>query len=431
MRRASLLALLLAVPALLGQGADDYARAAKLYSKVNDAVPGQRLDARWLPDGTLAYRRADGKLVRVGADGKRGSVEKLPARSRRPVRPWQAPSPSGNRAPKGGLSAFVRDRNVFLRQGKEETALTRDGTAKDGYSGEFVWSPDGSRFVALRIRAGQRRVIHLLESSPRGSVVPRLHTLRYDKPGDDLDVTTPRLFDARTKKEIPLDAKLWPQPWSIDEFRWADDSKSFTFAYNARGHQALRIIEVDAATGKARAVVDEASRTFIDYAHKRFCWHLPGEIVWMSERDGWNHLYLYDARTGKAKNAVTSGRWAVRGVDRVDAEARQVWFRAGGIRPGQSPYHVHLCRVGLDGKGLVVLTEGDGTHSAQWSPDRKLFVDTWSRVDLAPVHELRSGEGKLVAVLEKASLDGIRKTGWRTPERFAAKGRDGKTDIWA
>ena len=57
----------------------------------------------------------------------------------------------------------------------------------------------------------------------------------------------------------------------------------------------------------------------------------------MSERDGWNHLYLYDAETGTVKNQITKGEWVVRGVDRVDDEKRQIWFRAGGIRPGQDP----------------------------------------------------------------------------------------------
>ena len=77
----------------------------------------------------------------------------------------------------------------------------------------------------------------------------------------------------------------------------------------------------------------------------------------MSERDGWNHLYLYDAKTGQVKNQITKGPWVVRGVERVDEAKRQIWFRAGGIRPGQDPYYIHYCRVNFDGSGLTVLTE--------------------------------------------------------------------------
>ena len=97
--------------------------------------------------------------------------------------------------------------------------------------------------------------------------------------------------------------------------RWAGDSSRFTFLYNQRGHQVLRIVGVDAANGKAEALIDEHSDTFIDYSGKGFHEYLDdsGEILWMSERDGWNHLYLYDARTGQLKNQVTRGEWVVRG----------------------------------------------------------------------------------------------------------------------
>ena len=74
----------------------------------------------------------------------------------------------------------------------------------------------------------------------------------------------------------------------------------------------------------------------------------------MSERDGWNHLYLYDSRTGQVKNQITRGPWIVRGVDRVDEDKREIWFRAGGIYPEQDPYFIHYCRVKFDGSGLVV-----------------------------------------------------------------------------
>ena len=99
--------------------------------------------------------------------------------------------------------------------------------------------------------------------------------------------------------------------------------------------------------------------------------------------------------------------------------------------PGQDPYYIHICRVNFDGTGLTVLTEGDGTHTVQFSPDRRFFIDTWSRVDLPPVNELRRSEdGKLVCKLEEADASELLATGWKAPERFVAKGRDGVTDIY-
>jgi dipeptidyl aminopeptidase/acylaminoacyl peptidase len=131
------------------------------------------------------------------------------------------------------------------------------------------------------------------------------------------------------------------------------------------------------------------------------------------------------------KKQLTKGAWLVRRVDRVDTTAKCVWFWAHGVRPEQDPYHLHYCRVNLDGTGLAVLTEGDGTHEVWISPDRAYFVDSYSRVDLPPVTELRRmTDGKLVLKLESADATELQKAGWRFPERFVAKGRDGKTDIY-
>jgi dipeptidyl aminopeptidase/acylaminoacyl peptidase len=219
----------------------------------------------------------------------------------------------------------------------------------------------------------------------------------------------------------------------VDDVRWSPDSSRFTFLYNQRGHQALRILAVDANSGAVQSIIDERSKTFISYSGKYFAEYLDssGEIIWMSERDGWNHLYLYDAKAGRVKNQITKGEWAVRGVDRVDREKRQVWFRAGGLRPSEDPYYVHFCRINFDGSGLTVLTEGDGTHSIQYSPENRYLIDTWSRVDLPPINDLRRSEdGKLVCRLEEADAKDLLASGWQVPERFVAKGRDGSTDIY-
>jgi dipeptidyl aminopeptidase/acylaminoacyl peptidase len=150
----------------------------------------------------------------------------------------------------------------------------------------------------------------------------------------------------------------------------------------------------------------------------------------MSERSGWCHLWRIDIATGTVKNPITQGDWVVRSVEHVDEKRQQVWFFAGGIRPGQDPYYLHLARVNMDGTGLVVLTEGDGTHKVQFSPDRRWFLDTWSRVDQPPITELRSAtDGRKVLELERADITRLLASGWSIPERFTAKGRDGSTDI--
>ena len=90
-------------------------------------------------------------------------------------------------------------------------------------------------------------------------------------------------------------------------------SRLFT---TSAGIRRCAYLAVDAVTGQARAIVDERSDTFIDYSGNFFChWLGDDELIWMSERDGWNHLWLYDAKTGQVRNAITQGEWVVQGVD--------------------------------------------------------------------------------------------------------------------
>ncbi|MDP6722107.1 MAG: DPP IV N-terminal domain-containing protein, partial [Pirellulaceae bacterium] len=340
-----------------------------------------------------------------------------------------------SKSPDEKWEIVVKDHNLVLRDlaANKESPLTCDGTENDGYESRIYWSPDSQKMVAMHTKAGDDRKVYLIESSPKDQLQPKLHSYDYLKPGDAIPQTTPRLFDIARRCEIAVDTSRFSNPWSIRQVRWQPDSRRLTFVYNQRGHQVLRIVAVDADTGEAAALVDEVSETFLDYANKQYSRFIDTthELIWMSERDGWNHLYLIDSRTGDVKNQITQGHWIVRGVDHVDDQERKIWFRAGGIYPEQDPYYVHYCRINFDGTGLVILTNGNGTHSVDYSPDRKYVIDTYSRVDSPPVTELRrTSDGKLVCDLQRADASRLLATGWRLPERFVAKGRDGDTDIY-
>src|SRR5206468_9316746 len=109
--------------------------------------------------------------------------------------------------------------------------------------------------------------------------------------------------------------------------------------------------------------------------------------------------------TGTVKNQITRGNWAVRGVEKVDEQARQIWFRGSGMVPGKDPYFVHYYRINFDGTGLTALTEDDGNHAVAFSQDMKYYVDTWSRVDVPPISQLRrASDKKLLAELERGDI---------------------------
>lgn len=347
----------------------------------------------------------------------------------------QPDSPRGADSPDGAWTVKIQDNNVLLidKKTKAETRLSSEGTDSDAYESGVYWFPDSSRFVAIRTAKGDDRKVHLVQSSPADRLQPKLLSYDYLKPGDRVPISKPHFFEIATKKEIPIADTLFSNPYEINHIRIRKDGGEFTFVYNARGHQVLRLVGVDARTGATRAVIDETSKTFIDYAHKQFSYYLDdtNEIIWMSERDGWNHLYLIDRTTGYVKNQITRGEWIVRGIDKIDEARREIRFRAGGLAPGQDPYYIHYCRIAFDGSGLVDLTPGDGTHEITYSPDRRHYLDRYSRVDLPPVVELRRTEdGALLLEVERADWSALLAMSWRVPERFVSKGRDGIVDIY-
>ena len=354
-----------------------------------------------------------------------------------PVRPpFDINGAEPRRSPDGKMEALVNNYNVAIRLvgSRTVTILSTDGSEGGYYDPDsLAWSPDSARIAVYKVKPGFRRYVHYVESSPEDQLQPKDSVMQYAKPGDVLDTEQPVLFDVASKKQTFVDNALFPNAYDVTRMTWKKDSSEVWFEYNQRGHQLYRVIAIDGATARTRTVIEEAPKTFFCYSGKRFLQSIDDgkEVVWMSERDGWNHLYLYDGTTGAVKNQITKGDWPVRSVVKVDEKARQIWFSASGMHPGKDPYFVEYFRINFDGTGLTPLTPAEANHNVTFSPDMKYFVDTYSRVDLPPVTELRrASDRSLVLELEKADITELTKAGWKAPEVFVAKGRDGTTDIW-
>ncbi|MEW4489167.1 DPP IV N-terminal domain-containing protein [Thalassoglobus sp. JC818] len=384
-----------------------------------------------LVDGTVEILEEDEEINQGSTpEADRDNSESQRERGRR--------SRGRTRSPDGKFRVQVDEGDLIVLEGDEEDSreiLRGAGSSESKFTDSgAAWSPDLKKLVGFRRTDGQSHLVHYVESSPTDQLQPKTHSHQYLKPGDDIPQHFPVLFHLDTRSITEIDDELFSNPWmSIPRIHWLPDSSQFLFVYNQRGHQVLRVISVDAETGKARTIVDEQSDTFIDYAYKQFIEILPesNELIWMSERDGWNHLYLYDIANGEVKNQITSGDWVVRKVVRVDPQDRVVWFECSGVNHEQDPYYTHFARVNFDGSDFTVLTEGDGTHSVQLSPNERYLIDQWSRVDLPPQTELRDAQtGQLICQLEQADASELNDAGWIAPERFVTNGRDDQTQIY-
>mgnify|MGYP006288199061 CR=1 FL=1 len=340
-------------------------------------------------------------------------------------------------SPDSNWVAYIKDYDVWVknRHTDEEHQLSFDGSEGELYSSYIRWAPDSKKLATYKVRPNKDRYIYFVESSPDDQLQPEMHKLRYLKPGDALPIKRPALFHIDGFKEIPVNGDPFEHQYSTSRIEWWEDSRGYTFEFNERGHQLYQVVEVDAQTGDTRVLIEEKSETFVNYSHRakliRHDINDGEEIIWTSERDGWNHLYLFDGHTGEIKNQITRGEWVVRGIEDVNEEQRRIIFQASGKKDGEDPYSVHYYQVNFDGSDLKELTPEQAHHRASFSEDHQYFVDVYSRPDQAPKTVLReTATGKKLMDLEDGDISDLLDEGWTMPEVFTAKGRDGKTDIW-
>jgi dipeptidyl aminopeptidase/acylaminoacyl peptidase len=403
---------------------------------------------RWRCD-TKGSACADEGVARAGVGGGRGG-RGFGGRGGFPGRGGRAEALS----PDGKLAAFIREDNLWVREvsGGKETQLTRDGVKDFGYATDnagwstsdrpiVAWSPDSKKIATYQ--QDQRGVGEMYLVDTRVGH-PTLRAWKYPLPGDPVVTTVQRVvIDVPTAKVVRFDMPPDQHRSTLcddlacrgswEDVQWSPDSSHVAFVSTSRDHKQEQLRVADAATGAVRNVLEETVSTFYESGNGRVNWrYLPksNEVIWFSERDNWGQLYLYDLETGKLKNRITTGEGNVTQLLRVDEETRTVYFLGVGREKGRDPYFIHLYRVGLDGKGLALLTPENATHEVTLAPDGKFFVDSYSRPDAPPVTVARSNTGKLAATLETADISKLLAAGWKPPVPFTVKARDGVTDLY-
>jgi dipeptidyl-peptidase 4 len=378
--------------------------------------------------------------------------------------------------------AFVHRHNLYVRPragcwpggsgGCDSTQLTTDGVEYWSYGLNMPrpselqrpqprrptlrWSPDSKKIAVSR--ADERRVAMMpyISYTPQR---PKMYQQPYALPGDSIvPLPTVHIVDVESKTNVL--AKVSPRPNNLNitgsarDSAWSEGSDRLYVSLLTRGSKSAYLAAIDAKTGAMTVIARDTAKTFVEMnQNDPTSWYVTKDnkdAFWWSERDGWAHLYRFDATgtavsiaatsddggsappavTGILKNQVTSGPWTVGAIQYVDETAKQVYFTARGREAGSFWYYPKLYRVGYDGSNLTVVTPEDCFHDISFSPSGKYFVDSCSRIEKEPVTTLRTADGRAVRELEKADITRLKAAGWRPGQVFSVKARDGVTDIY-
>jgi dipeptidyl aminopeptidase/acylaminoacyl peptidase len=322
--------------------------------------------------------------------------------------------------------------NLWLRSTADgrDQPLTSDGVTDFEWTvGDAKWSPNGLMVAALKVDnrgVAKVPVMHWLKP------VEEVEWRPFAKVGGAIARPELHLIDITSRRDLRADLADETDTY-LAVIGFTPDNEEALVYRMSRDMKRLDVLAVATRTGKVRTVITETQPTFIKNISGNPSWRElftllddGKRFVWISERDGWDHLYLYQL-DGTLIKRLTSGNFPVLKVVTVDRPGGTVFFTA---HAESRVYDTHVYRVGLDGTGFKRLTEGTGTHTATFSPSRKFFVDVHSNADRPPTTELRSADGRLVMTLATTSTDSLKALGWRPPEEFATKAADGTTDLY-
>ena len=349
---------------------------------------------------------------------------------------------------------YIKDWNLWMRnlETEEDVQLTSDGTENFGYATDnagwrksdrpiLLWSPDSKKIATFQ--QDQRHVSDMYMIKTKVGA-PELSQWKYPLPEDEKIILIHRvIIELESGKMIRLqkgpDARRGTLCDDIsctgkfDDNVWSEDGSKLAFVSTSRDHKIAHLQVADASSGEVTSIYKEEVETQYESGQGAINWKfLPktNEFIWYSERDNWGHLYLYDLKTGTLKNQITKGDFVVTRIKEVDMDKRVIYFEANGRELGRDPYFSHYYKVDFSGENLTLLTPEDGNHRISFSPNRDYFIDVYSKPDMPPTSVLRSRDGNLIEILEKADISRLQATGWKPPMPIKVKSDDGKYDLY-
>ncbi len=336
-------------------------------------------------------------------------------------------------SPDGKHVSFVRGNDLYVVDVEPvvEHRLTTDGGEKvlngkldwlyqeeiygRGNFGAHWWSPDSKSVAFLRLDETGVPIYTLVDDVKEPIVV---ENWPYPRAGETNPLVQLGVARADGSGTTWVDLSAWKdaEPLVVD-VGWSPKN-ALTFSVQDREQTWLELCTAD-ATGKPTKLVRETTPAWVDN-HGSPTWLADGTFLWFSERDGWKHLYRYDA-SGKQLAQVTKGAFEVRTLHGVD-EAHG-WIYWSGTE--HSAIGGDVYRVKLDGSGLQRLTQKEGTHAASFSPGFARFLDTWSDVATPPQVRVHAADGREERVVDATGIPRLAEFTYSRPEFLEVPTRDG------
>jgi dipeptidyl-peptidase-4 len=327
-------------------------------------------------------------------------------------------------SPDGQWFVGIRDHNISLRSTADNrrAQITTDGIENYAWDIRDIrdewWSPDRTKLVANK---------YDLRKIPSEDLeIARLTAHRQGHWFDNNIVTDLFIVDVKTKKQLRVDLGK-PAYWVIEIVGWHQSELLF---FKSRDEETLDLMAANTTTGMVRTIVSDAVSS---WHGDRLTWVDDDTFIWASEKDGWNHLYLYEFQ-GNLIRQLTQGAFPIDRVNAVDVDQELVYFTAHADQ--RQPYRTQLYRVGLDGEGLKQLAENTGQYfwnswqKIQFSPSKKYFVCNRSSPAQPPVVELKRTDGTLVRELSKVDRGRLKQFHWSAPDEFSVTAADGETNLY-
>jgi len=290
-------------------------------------------------------------------------------------------------SPDASKVAFVRENNLFIKDlntGKEQQ-ITFDGEKEHIINGTtdwvyeeefsvtkgFCWSPDGKKLAFMRFDESSVKEWTL---TYYGELYPERYHYKYPKAGEDNSIVTVHIYSLETGQTIPVDTGPETDQY-IPRIKWTSDNNKLAVYRVNRLQNKLEILFADADSGKSQVVFTEKNKYYIEDANYdaiRFA-DDANRIFLTSERDGYNHIYIYDISKGELQQ-ITTGSWDVTDLTGVDQKNEKIYYQSAEVSPLDRNVYV----IGFDGKNKKCLTPEAGTNSARFSSNFKYFIKVWS-----------------------------------------------------